>query len=111
MRAAHRRIPIKPADPPHVRDEPDAGHVGDQAVVFRHVPDPLPHREAVPDVAAEDARGARSRTQETQEEPQERRLAGAVRTDEADRSLGDRDAKVVDRADVAEDFRQPGGLN
>ncbi len=109
--AAHRGVPVEPADASHVRNQTDARHVRDQAIVLGHVADPLPHGEAIPDIEAEDLRGARGRTQETQEEPQERRLAGAVRADESDRALGDRDAEVVDRADVAEDFRQTGGLN
>jgi len=108
---AHRGVPVQSADPPHVRDESDPGHVGDQAVVLRHVPDPLPYRHAVPDVASEDLRGPGRGLQQTEEEPEERRLPGPVGSDEPDRAVRDLDREIVHRTDVAEDLRQPGSLN
>src|SRR2546429_532170 len=66
---AHRGVPVQSADPTHVRDEADPGHVRDEAVVLRHVPDPLPYRPAVPDVASDDLRGPGRRPQQTAEYP------------------------------------------
>ena len=91
VRAAHRRVSIEAADPPHVRDEPDPGHVRDEAVVLRHVPDPLPHRDAVLDVPPEDLRRPRRGPHQAEQEPEERRLARTVRADEADGAVRDLD--------------------
>ena len=105
MRAAHRGVAAQSADATHVRDEADPGHVGDEAVVFGHVPDPLPHEHAVLDVASEDLRRARRGPHKAKEEPEERRLPGAIWADQANRAIRNLDREVVHRTDFAEDLR------
>src|SRR5207245_9646384 len=89
--AALRRVAFEAADPRPVRDEPAPGHVRDEAVVLRHVPDPLPHRDAVLDVPSEDLRRPRRGPHQAEQEPEERRLARTVRADEADGAVRDLD--------------------
>src|SRR5207253_6893121 len=98
-----RAVGVEPAHAAHEGDEADARHIRDQAIMLGHVADALAQRHAVEDVPAEDLRGSRGGLEEAQEQPEERRLAGAVWADESDRSLRNRDGKVVDGADFAED--------
>ena len=63
-------------------------------------------------VAAEDPGAARVGPQERGEDPDRRRLAGAVGTEHAvDRAGGHAEVDAVDRADVAERLDQAGGLD
>ena len=111
MRAADRTVRVEPAHAAHEGDEADARHIRDQAIMLGHVADALAQRHAVEDVAAEDLRGSRGGLEEAQEQPEERRLAGAVWADESDRSLRNRDGKVVDGADFAEHLGEVLSLN
>src|SRR5204862_8277925 len=63
------------------------------------------------DIVRQNVRGSRARTDQPTEETQEGRRPRAVRHAEAGRSLRNRNAQVVDGANLAEHLRQPGGLN
>src|SRR5438093_12116052 len=95
MRAADRTFRVEPAHAAHEGDEADARHIRDQAIMLGHVADALAQRHAVEDVAAEDLRGSRGGLEEAQEQPEERRLTGAVSADECARTLRNPGGSVV----------------
>src|SRR5207247_7320375 len=93
--ATDRRVGVKPAHPAHEGHESYAGHVRNEAIVLGHVADALADRDAFRDIVTQNFRGSRGRTDQPKEETQEGRLPRAVRPDEADRSLRNRNAQVV----------------
>ena len=72
------------------------------ALAPEHVPDPLPDPARVlDDVPAEHARAARRRDQQRDQHLDRRRLAGAVRAEQAEElALADREADPPDGRDV-----------
>src|SRR5205807_1129057 len=77
------------------------GQVVVEVRIFRQVTDARMHRD-VADVAPGDARGARGRINQTHQKLQRRRLAGAVRAEEAeDLAALNRQRQCIERAHAA----------
>ena len=98
--------PTARARPPASRD----GHVGEQPGVLEAATEPArgaPRGPSVRDVAAAEHDPAAVGGDEAADQVEQRGLAGAVRTDDADDlALGDGERHVVDGADAAERARQ-----
>ncbi len=109
---ASRRL-RQPGHARHVDDELGRRHVRREAVVLRHVPDPLADRRPVRhDVEAEDRRATRpSAGSRPEHHLDQRRLARAVRADQPDDARLDLDAEVGHRRDLAVPLGQPVGLD
>jgi hypothetical protein len=91
----------------HVHDELGRGHVRRQAVVFGHESDALPDPQALArDVEPQHGRGAGRRRQQPEQDLDERRLAGAVGSDQPDDTRFDGHVEVVQGGHPGEPHRQ-----
>ena len=87
-RAQHRGAPRQPAQLAEVHDEVARRHPARQALVLGHVADAAPQLEAARGgVDAEQPRRAGVGLDEAEQRPHERRLAGAVGAQQADRGV------------------------
>ena len=86
-------------------DELATGEERVDGLALRDEPDPAVDRRVVPGRPAVDEDATRRRPQQPRQQVQERRLAGAVRAEQARDARADRERDVVDRDDVAEPAR------
>ena len=85
--AFHGLIRRKTGEFGHIADETNAGHLGDERVGFRHVPDQRSQRLAVSaTIETKHPDTALGRPVETQKRIDERGFPGAIRAEQADRA-------------------------
>ena len=100
----------QPAQLAQVHDEVTRRHPARQAFVLGHVADTPPQLEAARSgVDAEQPRAAGVGIDESEQRAHERRLARAVRSQQADRLVAQLHADLVERDDRSEALGQPGG--
>ena len=96
-----RRRPRQPGHRREMRHEIRCGHVRRQAVVLRHVADELTNPDPLPrDVEVEERRTTGRCVDQTEEDLEQRALAGAVRSDEPDDPGLEIDREAVQRRDA-----------
>ena len=90
-------------------DEIGGGRPGRQAIGLRHVADPLADLDAVgAGIEAEHGRLAVGRIGQAEQCPDKRRLAGAVRAEQADAGAGNVEGQVAESSVPPEAFGQIG---
>ncbi len=109
---AQGRVGVEATDAAHVGHEANARHLGDEAVVLRHVADALPYGQGTGlGIQAKDGGPPSRGPEEPQEKPEKGRLPGAVGTQEADGSLGHLQGEAIQGYDIAKPLCESLGLD